>query len=148
MRYSPIAFLAFILLFTAACSEDDPVTPQYEHDDAIGMALLRNDVVVASILRGEPSDTLSVGVGMTTEDYDVRFYDDDENLFEAHDDDKIFSWEIADPSIVEVVQNADKTGKFEFRLEGRTAGTTTIEFFIMHEGHADFRTGKWPVRVR
>lgn len=148
MRYSHIAILAFVLLFTAACGEDDPVTPQQEHDDAIGMALLRDNVVVASILRGEPSDTLSVSAGVTSEDFDVRFYDEDEHLFEAHDDDKTFSWEIADPSVVEVVQDAGKTGKFEFRLKGLAAGTTTIEFFIMHEGHADFRTGKWPVRVR
>jgi hypothetical protein len=149
MRLTYLAVTVFaILLFTTACSEDDPITPQHDHDEAIGMALFREDVMVASILRGVPGDSLRVAAGVTSEDYDVRFYDEDEDIFEAHDDDKIFAWEIEDPSIVEVVQDAGKEGKFEFRLRGVKAGSTTIEFFIMHEGHADFRTGKWPVRVQ
>lgn len=149
MRYiqTMLFFSMMLLLFTSACSEDDPITPQSEHDEAIGMALFRGDSLVASILRGVPSDTLRAVTGVNTEDYDVRFYDEDEQLFEAHDDDKTFAWEVANPSIVEAVQDSGRAGEFEFRLRGLTPGTTTIEFFIMHAGHSDFRSGKWPVRV-
>jgi hypothetical protein len=146
-NHSILLFSLMLFLFSSACSEDDPITPQSAHDEAIGMALFRGDSLVASILRGVPSDTLRAVAGVKSEDYDIRFYDEDEHLFEAHDDDKTFSWEIADPAIVEVVQDSGKAGEFEFRLRGLAPGTTTIEFFIMHAGHSDFRTGKWPVRV-
>ena len=110
----PLLFLSFILLLTAACSEDDPITPQHEHAEAVGMALLRDGAVVASILRGVPGDTLRVDAGVTSEDFDVWFYDADDDLFEEHDDDKIFSWQIADPTLVEVVQEAGKEANSSF----------------------------------
>ncbi len=149
MRYSYAmhALIIGLLFLAAGCAEDDPVTPQDTHEEAIGMALFRGDSLAAAILRGIPSDTLTVGAGNTSEDYNVRFYSESEALFDAHDDGKTFSWEIENVSIVDIVQDSGKEGKFEFRLHGLTPGTTTIEFFILHEGHADFRSGKWPVRV-
>lgn len=148
MRFHYLAVPALLILLLTACSEDDPITPPQDHEEAVGMALFRGDSLVASILRGVAGDTLRVPAGVLTEDYDVRFYDESEALFEAHDDDHSFSWEITDPSVIDVVQDAGKEGKFEFRFRGLKAGATTVEFFIIHEGHADFRTGKWPVLVR
>lgn len=148
MRVRYLALPLFLIFFITACSEDDPITPPQDHEEAIGMALFRGDSLVASILRGIPSDTLRIPAGVLTEDYDVRFYDEAETIFEAHDDENSFSWEIADPSVIEIVQDAGKEGKYEFRFRGLKHGSTTVEFFIMHEGHADFRTGKWPVVVR
>ncbi|HOJ05355.1 MAG TPA: hypothetical protein PK916_15255 [Bacteroidota bacterium] len=145
------AFIIATMLFTTlitACSEDDPVTPQEDHFEAIGMALYRGDTKVLGILRGVTTDTLRATVGVTGEDYDVRFYNENEQIVEADDDHESLGWEIADPSIVDVVQDAGKEGKFEFRLRGKKAGTTTVEFLIVHEGHADFRSGKIPVVVR
>lgn len=141
-----ILVLLFSVLFSA-CGEDDPVTPQDNHFEAIGVALYRGDVLHASILRGETNDTLRAAVGVTGEDYDVRFYNEDEHIVEAHDDEVTFSWEIGDTSVVEVVQESGKEGKFEFRLRGLKAGSTVIEFFILHEGHSDFRSGKMPLVV-
>jgi hypothetical protein len=148
MRFHYLAIPVLLILFITACSEDDPITPPEDHEEAIGMALFRGDSLVASILRGIPNDTLRIPFGTSTEDYDVRFYDEAEAIFEAHDDENSFSWEIADPTIVNVEQDAGKEGKYEFRFRGMKQGSTTVEFFIMHEGHADFRTGKWPILVR
>lgn len=148
MRYRFLAIPVLLILFFTACGEDDPITPPQDHEEAIGMVLFRGDSLVASILRGIPGDTLRVPAGVLTDDYDVRFYDESEQIFEAHDDEHSFSWEIADPSVIDVVQDAGKEGKFEFRFRGLKQGSSTVEFFIIHEGHADFRTGKWPVVVR
>ncbi len=142
-----ILIISLFLLF-AGCGEDDPVTPQEDHEEAIGMAIFRADTLVAAILRGVPTDTLRIPAGSVSEDYHVQFYDNDEKLFEAHDDGKTLTWEIDHPSILAVLQDSGDEGKFEFRFQGLQAGTTEIEFFILHQGHADFRTGKWPVRVR
>lgn len=146
--------LLFVSLLTA-CSEDDPISPQKDHVVAIGMALFQdNGQMVAYILRGVPSDTLVLERGVTTEEFEVRFYDENEELYEIHDHDDdeedeetSFAWEIEDISIVKVLQDEGHESAFEFHLRGLSVGTTHIEFFIMHDGHADFRTGKWPVRV-
>lgn len=149
MRYTlHTLILVLPLMILAACGEDDPVAPQEDHAEAVGLLLYRGDTLRASILRGVTTDTLYATVGETGEDFDVRFYNEDEEVFEAHDDEVTFSWEITDASVAEVVQDSGKEGKFEFRLRGKSPGTTTIEFFILHEGHADFRSGLMPLVVR
>ncbi|MBR9979182.1 MAG: hypothetical protein KFH87_13945 [Bacteroidetes bacterium] len=143
-----------LIAYLTACSEDDPISPKQDHVEAIGMALFQDGQMVASILRGVPSDTLVVVEGALTEDYEVRFYDENEELFEIHDDnheheeESSFAWALEDPTVVAVLQDEGHEGTFEFRLQGLTSGGTHIEFFIMHGDHADFRSGKWPVRVR
>ncbi|MBN1448731.1 MAG: hypothetical protein JXA28_12435 [Bacteroidetes bacterium] len=147
-------FLAFAILLIAvtlfpACSEDDPVTPQEEHFEAIGVVLTTSGIRVASILRGETGDTLKVSVGQLSDHFEVSFYNEDEQVVEAPDDpDKTFSCEIADPTVLAVHQDDGHDGEFEFHLRGLKPGITTIELFIMHAGHADFRSGEIPVLVR
>ena len=149
MRFIKMTLLALLpLLLVSACAEDDPVTPQIDHVEAIGIVLFQGSDVVAAVLRGETSDTLFADEGVTGESTTVRFYDEDETIVEAHADEVTFSWEIADESVAEVLQDSGMEGTFEFRLRGKKAGTTTIEFFILHEGHADFRSGKLTLVVR
>jgi hypothetical protein len=139
--------LSFLVLTVTGC-EDDHLHPAGDHFEAIGVVLYRGDTAVLSILRGVTSDTLTIASGVTGEDYDVRFYDEDERIVDADDDLTTLGWEVGDTSILDVVQDAGKEGKFEFRLRGKAPGNTTLELQILHEGHADFRSGKIPVRVR
>ncbi len=147
-RFTALFALAFSFAFLSACSEDDPITPQDDHFEAIGVVLYRGDTQVLSILRGVTGDTLRAAVEVSGEDYDIRFYDEDENIVEADDDHQTLGWEIGDTSMLDVVQDAGKEGKFEFHLRGKKPGMTTLELLILHEGHADFRSGKIPVVVR
>ncbi len=150
MRKAKLAILLslpFILL--TACDEDDPVTPQENHFEAIGVVLTTSGMNVASILRGETDDTLYAEVGKVSDHLEVQFYNEDEQIVDAPDDgDKTLSWEIGDTSILEVHQDDGHEGEFEFHLEGLATGMTTLELFIMHEGHADFRSGKFTVIVQ
>ena len=148
ISYGKILLSSLLLLLLVSCGEDDPVIPQSDHEEAIGLALFHSDTLRASILRGVPGDTLRVALGEDSEEYDVRFYNDAEAIFEVHDAEKTFSWEIEDASIIEVVQDNGKEGRFEFRFRGLAPGSTNVEFFILHQGHADFRSGKWPVVVQ
>ena len=50
-----------------------------------------------------------------------------------------------DDAIVEIDQ--DEPGEFEFHLKGIEAGTTTLELFVLHEGHVDVRTIEIPIIV-
>lgn len=138
-----------VLLLFIACSEDDPVAPQEEHFEAIGVVLTTSGIEVASILRGETDDTLYAEVGEVSDHLEVQFYNENEQIVEAPDDDEqTLSWEIGNPDILEVHQDDGHDGEFEFHLEGLALGTTTLELFIMHAGHADFRSGKFTVVVQ
>ncbi|MDX9758135.1 MAG: hypothetical protein RBU27_03150 [Bacteroidota bacterium] len=141
-----ISSLLFFSMVTG-CGEDEPLTPPDDHVEPEGMALFTGGTRTASIFQGIPTDTLHAFVNVASDLYQVRFLDEDEELFELHDDGKTFGWEIADPSMVEVLQDAGREGTFEFRLRGLATGTTTVQFVILHAGHADYRSGAWPLRV-
>lgn len=150
MNYSR-SLLFFIIIFSFSilgCSEDDLVTPQEEHFEAIGIVFFTSGIQIASILRGETSDTLKVALGQDSDHIDVKFYNEDEVIVDPPSDtEKTFAWEIDDESILEIHQHEGEEGGFEFHLEGLVQGVTQVEFFIDHEGHHDFRSGKIPVAI-
>ncbi len=139
--------LLMAALFIGSCS-DDPLSPQTEHFEAIGMYISSSGIKVVSILRGETSDTFYVPIGLTEDHYEAQFYDEDENIIDPPvDEDSYLSWAIDDESVVEVWQHEGEEGEFEFHLRGLEEGQTMIEFFVMHVDHSDYRSGKIPVVV-
>ena len=86
--------------------------------------------------------------GGLTPKWSIRFLDDNGDEIDPPDDpDFKFTWSIADPTVLEVVQDADDVGKFDFHLRGLKVGETTIELQVTHDDHIDFRTIPLPVRV-
>lgn len=139
----------FIISFFMISCSDDPVTPQEEHFEAEGIVFLQSGINIAEIFRGVTSDSLFAPVDTMTAGIDVKFYNSNKEMINPPSDpDLTFAWEIDDPSVVDVWQHPGEEGSFEFHLEGLLADTTLIEFFILHEGHADFRSGKIPVVVQ
>lgn len=146
-------FYLFIVLFFAlitfnSCSADDPLTPAKDHFDAEGLIITDSGIRIASIFRGVTSDTIEVPAGGRTSHMDVKFFDENQNIIDPPVDGKTLAWEIADTSILGVWQHPGEEGSFEVHFDGKAIGITSIEFFIMHEGHADFRSGKIPVKVK
>ncbi len=140
-----IIFIAFLQL---GCS-DDPITPQEEHFEAEGIVFLQSGIKIAEIFQGVTSDTLLAPLGSMTTGIDVKFYNSNKEMIEPpNDPDLSFAWEIADTNTVSVWQHPGEEGSFEFHLEGSSAGETLMEFFIIHEGHADFRSGKITISVQ
>ncbi|MDX1702450.1 MAG: hypothetical protein R3250_17610, partial [Melioribacteraceae bacterium] len=71
-----------------------------------------------------------------------------ENIIDPPEgEEQILAWEFDDPEIAGIWQHEGEEGGFEIHLEGLSEGETHVEFFIMHEGHADYRSGKIPVRI-
>ena len=63
-----------------SCDEDDPVSPQEEHLEAIGTAIYdATGALTLSIIRGETNDTLYIEEGILSDHFEVKFYDEDEN---------------------------------------------------------------------
>ncbi|MCF8241274.1 MAG: hypothetical protein K9J16_07795 [Melioribacteraceae bacterium] len=145
--------LAIITIILSAiiisCSEEsDPVAPQEDHFEAIGVVLYNSGIELASILRGETNDTLHAPLGEISDHFEVKFYNEDETIIDPPGTEhQTLSWEIADTSVAEVWQHPGEEGGFEFHLKGKKVGTTTLELFVLHEGHRDFRSGLFPVKV-
>lgn len=145
-----IGLLSFLLLFFFnSCKDKHVHEPHDDHFEAEGLALFQKGIKIAEIFRGVTRDTHSARVSLDGEFTEVKFFDKDKKLLNPPDYTKNpFSWQIADTSIVEIKQNPNQSGSYGFYLRGKKVGTTNIEFFIMHAGHADFRSGKMPIRVR
>lgn len=136
----------FTILFNSC--KDDPLEPDMDHFEAEGLVLYQSGIKVAEIFRGVTSDTLQAVVGQTSAHFEVKFYNSNKQELDPPDHTKQpFGWEIQDTSLVGVWQHPGEEGSYEFHLVGKQVGLTQIEFFIMHEGHADFRSGKFPVKI-
>ncbi|MEE9431577.1 MAG: hypothetical protein V3V16_11080 [Melioribacteraceae bacterium] len=148
-------FLAqFMLLFSvviiglSSCDEKDPVSPAEEHFEAEGLVLRTSGIKLAEIFRGETSDTLSLLKDILGDHIEVTFYDSEKKEIAPPNDEHIkFAWTVDDPLILGVHQHEGEEGGFEFHLKGLKVGETQIEFFIKHNDHNDYRSGKFPVKV-
>ncbi|WP_337872860.1 hypothetical protein [Ignavibacterium sp.] len=145
-RILPILILS-LSIFIFSC-KDDPLEPKLDHFEAEGIVFYQSGIKVAEIFRGVTQDTLFAQVGQTSVHFEVKFFDSSKNEMDPPDHTKQpFAWEIQDTSIVGIWQHPGEEGSYEFHLVGKQLGVTNIEFFIMHEGHADFRSGIIPVKV-
>jgi len=90
---------------------------------------------------------LEAPIGLTGH-WSIKFLDGEGNEFDAPTDGELtFGYTIADPTLVEVFQDAGDEGKFEFHLRGLAEGETTIILSVLHDGHSDFDTLPLPVHI-
>ncbi|MFA7290195.1 MAG: hypothetical protein WC055_15065 [Melioribacteraceae bacterium] len=146
--YISIILLSFIAL--NGCKGDNPVSAQEDHFQPFGMAIYdATGALNVKILRGVTSDTLHAEVGKRSDHYSVQFYNSEDKLIPPPTSQNLkLDWKIGDASLVGVWQHPGEEGGYEFHLEGIKKGNTTIEFYIVHEGHNDYRTGLIPVIVK
>lgn len=138
---------AFLYIFILTGCADDPIAPPEDHFEAIGMVIYQSRSQVASILKGQTTDTLYSTVDSVTDSFTVKFYDEDEDIVDPpfDEDDIEFSYALDDTSVAQII--LDPVHKYEFKIKGKSAGTTKVEFFLLHSGHADFKSGKIPLKV-
>ncbi len=146
---SAAAFILLSVFVINGCkSEDSIVNPPEEHFEAEGVVLESSGIVFASIFRGVTTDTIKVPVGEFPDHIEVKFYDENKNVIAPpSDSDKKLGYSIADSTVVTFWQHAGEEGGFEFHLRGKKPGITTMELFVKHGEHSDFRSGNFIVRV-
>lgn len=139
--------LAGLLLFSA-CNPTDH--GHDEHSEPFGLVLLQSGVEIAKQQNGSVTyaggSSISVPLGDETPLITLRFLDEDGDQFVPEDDEYSLLWAIGNESVLEV-HTHDGDGKWAFHLEGAGAGTTTIRFSLMHDGHADFQSLPFSVTV-
>lgn len=141
--------LIVLLIITISSCKEDSLSPEEEHFEAIGTIIYdATGAVAVSILRGVTADTLSIKEGELSDHFNIKFYDEEENIIDPPIDDHVkLGYAITDKSIVEWWQHPGEEGGYEFHLRGLKSGVTEIELLIVHEGHNDYRSGKIPVKV-
>jgi hypothetical protein len=152
VKFNNLLILIILISFSSVlffrCNEEEVTTPPGEHFEAEGMVFLQSGITVASIFRGVTTDTLIAPEGGRSDHFDVKFYDENQNVINPPSDpDHMLAWEIENDNLVAVYQHPGEEGGYEFHLDGLAEGNTHIEFFIVHEGHNDFRSGLIPVKV-
>ncbi|HOI31027.1 MAG TPA: hypothetical protein PLZ15_14875 [Melioribacteraceae bacterium] len=147
-RSALFVFILTLLLVTS-CKED-PLSAEEDHFEAIGMAIFdASGKMVVQILRGVTADTLKGETNKRSDHFSVKFFDGSEKLIDPPDsEDSKFKWTIDDPNLFSIYQHPGEEGGYEFHIDGLKSGNTRIEFFIEHEGHNDYRTGKIPVEIK
>jgi hypothetical protein len=146
---SRVLFVIILSIGLISCSKDEPLSPSEDHFEAEGMVFYDSGIKLVEIFRGVTQDTFFVPLGNMTSHIEIKFLSPEKKEIDPPDyKKKPMGWTIADTSIVSLHQDAGDEGKYEFHLKGKKAGLTNIEFFVLHEGHPDFRSGKIPVKVR
>lgn len=145
-----LLFIVLSSLFITSCSKDTETINQAQHFEAIGTAITdASGALIVKILRGVTTDTFYVPLNARTEAMFVKFYDVNENIIQPPTDkDKYLGYEIGDRTIAKIFQHEGEEGGYEFHLDGLKEGKTTIQFFVMHNGHADYRSGIIPIVVK
>ncbi len=143
-----------LTLFVVGCGSDDPMSHQEEHFEPEGLVLVDSGTRFFRYFQGQidandgRADHLEVPLGGETAHWSIRFLDEEGHEIAPPDDpDFTFTWTIADPTVVEVLQDDGDEGKFEFHLRGLKADETTIILEVTHSGHVDFRTVPIAVHV-
>lgn len=151
----PLIVFSFMFIIAGCKEEENPVIPPSEHFEPEGWVLTGETqnlllVVWQGEIRNnwnsaEINDTLFTAINTLTENISVSFLDSDMNPLQAPGDaDYTFNWVITDTSYFDVAQGSDK---WKFQLRGQVPGLTTLELQVLHQGHADVRTPKIPVKV-
>ena len=148
------AAVAVLTLFVIGCGSDDPMSEHEEHFEPEGLVIIDSGNRFFRYFQGAidasggRADHLEAPLNEETPHWSIRFLDDHGDEIDPPDDpDDRFTWTIADPTVVEVVQDPDDVGKFDFHLRGLKVGETTIVLEVTHDDHIDFRTNPIPVRV-
>jgi len=144
-----LSVLSAVFVFSS-CSDDDPVEPLEDHFEAIGTIVYdATGAVAASILRGVTDDTLYAPNGDLSDHFTVKFYNENEEIIDppVGEEDHYLGFEVGDATVVETYQHSGEEGDYEFHLRGLKAGTTSLELFIYHVDHKDYRSGSIPVVV-
>ena len=147
-RILSIFLISFaMLVFSSGC--DNSVSDEGGHARANGIRISSGGITLVSYFQEEAvTDTLFTEVNDTTAHREIEFFDEDGDLFTPEEDEHELRWEIDNPNLVAIWQHPGEEGGFEFHLRGLAEGVTTLELFVQHLEHNDYRSGLIPVKVR
>jgi len=155
-----ILLLTGAMLFTVGCEDETHDDHEEGHTDADGFIL--EDAAGSVVYRefeGDTTGSVTLAVGETLE-LSVHFLDhegneiahEEEEEGEDHEDGLVVEGNDASIAVVEVEEHEEGGDHDDhgmaLHVEGVSAGSTSFELRLMHDGHADYTsTNNVPVTV-
>lgn len=147
-RYTALLVPVLLLFFVmTGCNKDkNPVDAHEDHNEAEGMVLKINGANVVVVKEGKvQSGTINAKAGESTAEISARFLDHDGDEFIPDEVGSSLAFQFADASIADAAMVSGN--EWEFKVNGKKAGSTTMVVKLMHHDHADFITPAIPVIV-
>ena len=145
-------FIAGILIvslaFLTACND----THDHDHMDIVGFEIRQNDQVIVTQARNpqsgeiEVTGRIDVQSGETTPLLTVVFIDPDGRPLTITESDFSLNVNPVNTTVINVHHNPSQA-RWGFTVEGKQAGTETIQISLMHGNHADFESRPVTIQV-
>lgn len=149
-RHTLLLTTTFLLMISLIAGCNPTGSEEELHDEPFGLVLLTGGVTLAEqrdgVVTYASGSSLSVPAGDETPLITLRFLDEDGDRFTPDEPEYELDWAIGNSDVLGVHQHEEE-GKWNFHLEGEQAGTTSIRFFLMHDGHSDFESLNFNVTV-
>ncbi|MBD3225237.1 MAG: hypothetical protein GF313_10940 [Caldithrix sp.] len=141
------SIVASLILYS--CSEStDPHSDDNEHARGIGIRITSSgQSVVEYEGDGTLTGALTVAEGDLSVPYMFMLIDEDGEAYTPEEDHHELRFEVADTTVTTVWQHEGEEGGFEFHLQGKNQGETTVVFSVYHEDHPDFVSRDIPAQV-
>lgn len=137
-----VSILLSATILFAGC--DNPASNDDDHNghsDPHGVRFIMNDEVILTYMDGDADGQFNVVEDQETLAITAEFLDEDGDEIHGEDLDAEFSlgWEVGNADLIGIKQH-EEDGRWDFRMVGKSAGETTVQFKLMHGEHADFQT--------
>lgn len=145
-KYTLLLLTGFLSLFLTFCSENHTDSHD-DHDDdhveAVGMRLISGTTTLTEYIKDDVSkfSAVTATIGDTTDQITFQvFKEDGIGWITPHKENVNLKATIADPTVFEIIPKTGSHGQFEFFILGKKAGSTTVTFRVIHDGHGDFES--------
>ena len=133
-------FLSLVILTASACEKHD----HDDHAELNGFRLSQSGAVVAQQTGTTLTGSVTVARGTANPVFSVVFLEEDGDVYDEFETDDSLLIEVGSSTVAAVQAGP---GRWEFRLNGVAAGSTTLTVNLMHSCHKDFESRPVPVTV-
>ncbi len=115
--------------------------------EAVGLVLLDEDsgAEVLRVAEGKVTGSIVVAAGTSSDHMTVRFLSEDGSQFTPSADEHSLELPVANGSIAEA--GVIDGEPFTLSISGKSAGETSLQINLLHEGHTDFESPAIPISV-
>lgn len=146
-----IVLVLFSTLFMNSCKEESVTEPQHEHYETYGINIYHSDSlylkVFNAVIDTNYHQSFALTMNSQPEEFKLMFLDENgKELAYPTDSNKVLGWLIADTTIVNATISSDS--RWNFVLEAKKPGNTSIEIRLNHIDHPDFKTPLIPIMIK
>jgi hypothetical protein len=143
-----LLFVCTFLIFVFGCSDDNPVEPEEEHFEAIGLYIIAGPDTIAKYKDLVVSGNIEITASDSTGLLDIKFVEEDGHIGIPPTDDWALDWRIANETVAQMVSTDTQLEAYQIRIAGKNSGQTSIRILINHLGHKDYESADIPIIVR